>query len=906
LQNQYDIICVTETWMQDNIMLSNELNAKGKYSVFTCNRSSKKKKKGGGVAILTLNPIKAAEVYTQTQFGYELIIIDIIKKGSPNLRLILIYFPPNLTKNANEQLIKTLRKFYTLNTLICGDLNKPKINWNTLSSSLTMDEIFLDFIANYQFKQLIKDPTHISGSILDLIITNKINLIDNIQVKDGFSTSDHFRVDFNIKFTKELTQNILYRAFTKTNINRIKPIVAYNLSLMEAFPTTSKSVNEKFDNFLLLFQNIIEQNIPFAPNKNQSRQHYPSHIQKAIKDKYTLFKQMKQNPSLRIEYNKMSNKIKYLVRNYENNSISKISNNKDLIHKHIKTSIKSRHPIPVLINNNEYLIEDSKKCQAFATHFSALFNNIPKNQNLTNTFPIISQNHIEDIDFDIITVANTLKALPNKNSSTQDDIPYKILKNFHDIIAPSLCETFRISLDTGEIPDKWKHSTIIPIFKNGNKSDIKNYRPISLTSTTCRIFEKIIHSEVMKFLIENDLLSKNQFGFLPKRSTTTQLIFTLNKWYEGLLHKKNIDVIYIDLQKAFDQVPTQYLLNKLYSYGIRGKIHTWIGNFLKNRTFSVRINKEESTTLPIFSGVPQGSILAPLLFTIYINDLPSKLGDNIFTSLYADDIKITHIYKTQDNLLQEKIDILNSWAKDWGLNISLNKSYVFNIGSKNSKKPYNILDHELQHVETVKDLGILIDHKLTFKKHIKNICKLGYLRSHQVLRHIHTSNPKTWGNIFKTYILPTLEYGSPIWNPISKELTKDLERVQKFFTKIALLKCKRKNLNYTERLKLFQLEPLQVRRYFIDVITMYKILFNHTSLIHNELFTLNTRPSRKHDYIIQVSDKNAKTINSFINRTVNIWNLIPKNILTGHTLNNFKINLRPTLPHILQKLKIIT
>nr|CAD2192896.1 unnamed protein product [Meloidogyne enterolobii] len=767
-----------------------------------------------------------------------------------------------------------------------------------------MDKLFLDFITNYGFNQLIKDPTHISGSILDLIITNQNKLVDNIQINDGFSTSDHFRIEFEINITKEPTQNNNYRVFNKANINKIKPILAYNFYLMEIIPNISNSVSAKFDNFFKLVQSIIEENIPVSHNRSQLGLKYPVYIQKAIREKYKLFKQLKQNPTLRLEYNKMSNKIKYLIRNYLNKSMSRISNNKDLINKQIKTSIKSNQTIPVLISNNEYIIDDSKKCEAFATYFSELFKNIPNNHQKL-TFTTACKNTLEDIDFDIITIANTLKALPNKNSSTQDDIPYKIFKNLHDIVAPSLCEIFRISLDTGEIPEKWKHSTIIPIFKNGNRSDLKNYRPISLTSTTCRIFEKIIYSEVLKFLIENDLLSKNQFGFLPKRSTVTQLILTLNKWYEGLLHKKNIDVIYIDLQKAFDKVPTQHLLNKLYAYGIRGKIHRWLSNFLTDRTFTVRINNEESSIFPTLSGVPQGSILAPLLFTIYINDLPSKLGENIFASLYADDIKITQIYNTQNTNIQENIDILYSWAIDSGLNISLNKSFIFNLGNKNPKIPYNILDHELQHVEVIKDLGIIIDNKLTFKKHIKNICKLGFLRSHQILRNIHTSDPKIWGNLFKTYILPTLEYGSPIWNPMSKELTKDLERVQKFFTKSALLKCRRKNLKYTDRLKLFQLETLQFRRYYTDVITMYKILFNHTSLIPEELFTLNTRPSRKHDFIIQVSNKNAKTINSFINRTVNIWNLIPRNIFIGHTLNNFKTNLKHSLPQILLKLKIL-
>uniref|UniRef100_A0A1I8B4I5 Reverse transcriptase domain-containing protein n=1 Tax=Meloidogyne hapla TaxID=6305 RepID=A0A1I8B4I5_MELHA len=405
-------------------------------------------------------------------------------------------------------------------------------------------------------------------------------------------------------------------------------------------------------------------------------------------------------------------------------------------------------------------------------------------------------------------------------------------------------------------------------------------------------------------VLENNLFSQYQFGFIPKRSTTTQMILTLNKWYEGLINKENIDVIYVDFQKAFDKVPISYLLDKLYLYGIRGKIHKWIKNFLHNRTFSVRINDETSTIFPTYSGVPQGTILGPLLFTIYINDLPSILEDRIFPSLYADDLKITYSYKLNNNLLQDKINLLTDWADDWGLPIAFNKSYILNIGNKNPKNTYSIRDHKVEQVDVVKDLGIFVDDKLTFNKHIKIICRNAFLRSHQLLRTIHTYNPKTWGNIFKTYVLPILEYASPIWNPKQKDLIKSLERVQKFYTRSALNKCRKTKLKYQDRLKLFQLEPLLLRRYYLDVITMYKIYFNLTSLNPGELFTLNSRPSRKHNHIIQVSNKNNRTSNSFINRTISIWNLLPKEIFVGHTLTKFKIHLKLCLPQILEKLKI--
>nr|CAD2189645.1 unnamed protein product [Meloidogyne enterolobii] len=176
--------------------------------------------------------------------------------------------------------------------------------------------------------------------------------------------------------------------------------------------------------------------------------------------------------------------------------------------------------------------------------------------------------------------------------------------------------------------------------------------------------------------MENNLFSQHQFGFIPKRSTTTQMISIITKWYEGLLNNQNTDIIYFDFQKAFDKVPINYLLGKLHFYGIRGKIHRWIKNFLYNRTFSVRINNETSKIFYTHSGVPQGTILGPLLFTIYINDLPAKLGNQITPSLYADDLKITYSYEVNSKLLQDEINLVNDWAHKWGLAIANNKSYV--------------------------------------------------------------------------------------------------------------------------------------------------------------------------------------------------------------------------------------
>ena len=221
------------------------------------------------------------------------------------------------------------------------------------------------------------------------------------------------------------------------------------------------------------------------------------------------------------------------------------------------------------------------------------------------------------------------------------------------------------TMEEGDIPTEWKNANVSLIYKKGSKNKAENYRPVSLTSIICKIMESFIKKRVVAHLTSNNLLSSKQFGFISGRSTVTQLLRYLDKCIDTIVNGGVVDTIYLDFQKAFDTIPHRRLMGKLQSYGVKGRILTWIKSFLTGRTQVVKINGSASESAPVLSVIPQGNVLGPLLFVIYINDLPEAINSDSF--LFADDTKVFRgiTSKTDAFALQSDIDSPQHWSKKW-------------------------------------------------------------------------------------------------------------------------------------------------------------------------------------------------------------------------------------------------
>ena len=389
-----------------------------------------------------------------------------------------------------------------------------------------------------------------------------------------------------------------------------------------------------------------------------------------------------------------------------------------------------------------------------------------------------------------------------------------------------------------------------------------------------------------------NLLSNKQYGFISGRSATTQLLNYLDKCIATIVDGGVVDAIYLDFAKAFDTVPHRRLIGKLRAYGIQGKFLNWISEFLCCRSQVVKVNGESSEPALVISGIPQGTVLGPLLFVLYINDIMDNINSNGF--LFADDTKIFRAISCQEDadILQSDIEKLEDWAKKWLLNFHPDKCHVLTLRRFEHimyTKRYIICSKEMEHVFEEKDLGIIIDSELTFHSHISNQIRKANAIVGLIRRSFTHLDCKSFKKLFTAFVRPHLEYGQPVWAPYLKKYIDMIENVQIRATKLV---DGLSNLEYPERLKRLNLPTLAYRRLRGDMIQLYKHFHGYENCILSKSFQPRDRISRKHQF--QLLNRRPKDglrgiqTNSFYYRTPATWNGLPDIVVNAENLNNFK------------------
>ena len=528
-----------------------------------------------------------------------------------------------------------------------------------------------------------------------------------------------------------------------------------------------------------------------------------------------------------------------------------------------------------------------EKAEALNEYFGSVYqdesDNIPPATKTFSGIPLVSSEITHELVMDNLNALN-----PGKSTGLDRLHPY-FLCSLADILCTPLKILFNKSLRERVVPSQWLEACITAIHKKGLKSAVGNYRLVSITSVVCKMMESIIRDHIVAYMSSNNLFANEQHGFLPNRDCMTNLLSALEVWTEAIESGCNIDVIYTDFAKAFDTVP-QRLLIKLESIGIVGEILRWIMSFLTGRKHKVCVDGECSSWACAKSGI-LGSVLGTALFAIFINDMPNAIKNSCM--LFADHAKLYRTIQTKEDAssLQEDIDSLVRWSLNWQLSFSVEKCKIMRIGNDKNPQTYYMNGQPLDYVKEEKDLGVVADNRLKFRKHAASAVK----QANKVLgliKHSFTAlDDTTLPLLYTSMVRPHLEYGNIIWGPHFKEDMKAVERVKKRATRVIL---RIKDLPYTQRLKALNLPSLSYRRKRGDMIMCYKVMTNKVKVkvkVKKEnFFSLNNNTPRGHMYKLHKNQRAIKQprSESFAIRSINDWNSLPSKVVQAESTNHFK------------------
>ena len=521
-------------------------------------------------------------------------------------------------------------------------------------------------------------------------------------------------------------------------------------------------------------------------------------------------------------------------------------------------------------------VSDYDKASLFNQYFHSVFTNsdfiLPAISNLPTPSSVIDEISITESD-----VYKALASLDPSKAMGYDGISPRLLKHCALPLCQPLLDLFSLSLSQNYIPLEWRTHLIKPIWKSGNKNSVENYRPIYLLCITSKVLEKIIYNHLIHFAVKS--VSTTQFGFLHSRSSLQQLLILFNNVVNPLQKGHQTDVAYLDFSKAFDSVAHNELLYKLWSFGIAGKLWMWIHAYLSNRLQCVSINNTLSDVMPVISGVPQGSILGPLLFFIFVNDLPPSVMSSKIV-LYADDVKCFKNIATYSDCvsLQDDLHRLTEWSSTWNLLFSERKCNVVRFNTKPSSLIYNyhINSVLITSTDTHKDLGVIISADLQWKSHYQHIISKAYKMLGLLRRFFSSINCiQVKRSLYLSLVCSQLHYCSVLWRPHFKVDIRHLETVQRRATRFIV---NDNSMDYKERLMNLNILPLMMQYEISDIMFLVKCIKKPSNYFNiSDFITFSTSNTRSSTYLkLKHSKSKNNTLGQFyFNRIPRLWNSLP-------------------------------
>jgi len=476
-------------------------------------------------------------------------------------------------------------------------------------------------------------------------------------------------------------------------------------------------------------------------------------------------------------------------------------------------------------------------------------------------------------------------------------ISARMLKETALSMTPAVTKLFNLTIRLGDLPNEWKIARVTPVPKTSNRSDATNYRPISLLSILSKLLERHMRNLLLDHLIQCSPISAQQWGFSRGKSATGALLAATDQWHQWLDSGTDICTVFFDYRKAFDSVPHIPLLEKLQGTNINSYLLRWIATYLTSREQYVCVNGVSSTMLPVKSGVPQGSVIGPLLFIFYVNDITTTPLSSGTLSLFADDLLLYHpIRSAADYLhLQADVEKLCVWSDSNHLKFNGTKCKYMVISRKRQPiQPVQplMVNNTLERVYSYKYLGIWLTSTLNWSTHVMEVSKKARSQLGIIYRNFYQhSNNATLCQLYLSYVRPHLEYAAMVWDPHQLGLIKSLEKVQKFALRMA---TRNWNLDYDSLLGACDIQTLQTRRHNLKLCFLFQVVNGHLSFPNAPLVsrpTLHLRNSNPHLLVQPVVHSKAHQF-SFFPHSISLWNQLPNSVYDCETLPSFKFHLR--------------
>ena len=714
--------------------------------------------------------------------------------------MFIAYRTPNLPidqcKILCGEILEVKNKYPKSHFWLAGDFNLPDIDWNSLEISnspqysRSMSELFTTLALDLGVEQVVKDPTR-EGSILDLFFTNNRGAVSKSSVVAGVSDHHAALIESKLSVRHQKPQRRTILQWNKADVSKMKQD-AKNFSSLFLATHKNSDVHSMWPCIKKNLLTILEDNVPSKTTSSKVWHPWVTfETKRLIRNKQILFQKAKsRNTDQAWQKFKACKKLvqKQCRKSHEEYVSDLFTPSNDCSKKfwtYIGKMRKEKSDTSDLFHENSWVTDLKSKADIFNSQFCKVFSNPdPNPSQYSNRHP--SRPVAKQMNTIRVNRQGVLKLLQNINehkATGPDGIPGKLLK----ILAPELSDIFTVlfqtSLNQGAVPEDWRLAHIIPVFKKGDRSKAENYRPISLTSICCKLLEHIIHSSIMDFLDANSILSDFQHGFRHGRSCESQLITTLRDFSNCLNQSSQVDAILLDFSKAFDKVDHQILLSKMEDIGITGPLLSWTSSFLLNRTQHVLLNGSFSDPAKVLSGVPQGTVMGPLLFLIYINDIHRNLSPGTEIRLFADDsLLYRNISDTSDSqTLQKDLDTLQKWELENKMEFHPDKCQVLTVTNKKNRTgfTYNIHGIPLKPHDTAKYLGVTIDKSLNWDAHLKDIYRKASFMLSFLERNLQKVPQHVKIQSYNALFRPLLEYGCCAWDPHTAAQIDKLELIHK-------------------------------------------------------------------------------------------------------------------------------